>query len=680
MNAKTRKSCMNVQLVCTFLFFAAFIRFSPAQTVQRSPAIHITGYDIDVILDPAHHSIATRAAVTFTALGDLATVRFHLNPELRVDDVVDASGRDLNAARDSEVVRVAPSTALKRGSSATWTFTYSGVFGAGGGSTTAVHLASVGDPVSYLLYAAEWFPVADMGTGRFTAAMHVHVPVGERVFGSGSIGSPHVDKNGRMIFDFDWKHPGFPGTIVAGKFREPYTVGMVRVYRTGEKNGANGQKIAAIAARQYDDFRSRFGNPDVEKTQVSEPRPGAPTPIQPQLDVVELPDGTLPAYSAPGIVAIAGRLMQGDKASRLLANTIAHQWWGDSVSPATLDDAWVTNGMCRFSELQWLEKTSDHDTFRDAVLNVSASALAYDTVPLSRVSRYPEFSPEFEAMTYDKGAMIFRMLQWQIGDAAFQQTLRGMLSQASRSISSADVERIAEAASHQNLRPFFTQWLDSTGAPTLTDNWTLYRLGDNKGFRTVGEITEDLDLFRMPVDVRVETDGKTVNQRVDVVGPQSRFVIETAGTPKKISLDPDRRLLRSDDDMQVRVHVLRGENMAAQNDSAGAIREYRRALGIDDISSLASYRLAEVYFGQKNYQAAANAFRDALHGDGLPGWTEVWSDLQLGKIFDATGQRDRAVNQYRRALQTRDDTGGALELAREYIAHAYQVPKAQSAQ
>ena len=31
--------------------------------------------------------------------------------------------------------------------------------------------------------------------------------------------------------------------------------------------------------------------------------------------------------------------------SRLLANTLAHQWWGSEVSPATLNDAWITNGM-----------------------------------------------------------------------------------------------------------------------------------------------------------------------------------------------------------------------------------------------------------------------------------------------------------------------------------------------
>ena len=112
--------------------------------------------------------------------------------------------------------------------------------------------------------------------------------------------------------------------------------------------------------------------------------------------------------------------------------------------------------------------------------------------------------------------------------------------------------------------------------------------------------------------------------------------------------------------MQVRVHILRGLQKLAADDDAGAIEEYRAALALNRTSSLASYRLGEVYFSERNYQAAEEAFRSALNGDGIPKWTEVWSDLQLGKIFDVSGQRDRAVNQYREALETQDNTSGAL--------------------
>jgi len=62
-----------------------------------------------------------------------------------------------------------------------------------------------------------------------------------------------------------------------------------------------------------------------------------------------------------------------------------------------------------------------------------------------------------------------------------------------------------------------------------------------------------------------------------------------------------------------------------------------------------------------------NSYRDALRGDGEPRWTEVWSHIALGKIFDITGQRDRAVNEYRLAVQTNDNTQGAVNEARQWL-------------
>ena len=61
----------------------------------------------------------------------------------------------------------------------------------------------------------------------------------------------------------------------------------------------------------------------------------------------------------------------------------------------------------------------------------------------------------------------------------------------------------------------------------------------------------------------------------------------------------------------------------------------------------------------------------ALAGDLNPKWVEVWAHLTLGKIFDVTGQRDRALNEYQRALQTNDNTQGALDEANQHVQKPY---------
>jgi len=219
--------------------------------------------------------------------------------------------------------------------------------------------------------------------------------------------------------------------------------------------------------------------------------------------------------------------------------------------------------------------------------------------------------------------------------------------------------------------------IDGTGAPRFTDKYSVYRLGSNKGFRTIGEVQQDLDLFRMPVDLRIETDGKTENQKIDVVGTDTQFVVDTFGRPRRISIDPQGWVLKSTPDLQVRIAILKGQQLVAQGDLTGALAEYQKALEINSQSSLVNFRIGEVLFTQRNYQASVNAYREALRGDGEPRWTEVWSHIQLGKIFDITGQRDRAVNEYRLAVQTNDNTQGAVNEARQWLQKPYKLPDSE---
>jgi TonB family protein len=84
-------------------------------------------------------------------------------------------------------------------------------------------------------------------------------------------------------------------------------------------------------------------------------------------------------------------------------------------------------------------------------------------------------------------------------------------------------------------------------------------------------------------------------------------------------------------------------------DAGISLEKYRTALQINPSSSLAHYRIAEIYFQQKNYEAAANEFREALNGDLQPDWVEALSHVSLGAIFNLSGQFDRAENEYRLA-------------------------------
>jgi len=101
------------------------------------------------------------------------------------------------------------------------------------------------------------------------------------------------------------------------------------------------------------------------------------------------------------------------------------------------------------------------------------------------------------------------------------------------------------------------------------------------------------------------------------------------------------------------------------------VAKYERELQANPRSSITHFRMGEIYFQQGRFQPAANAFREALGGDLQPKWVEVWSCLNLGKIFDITGQRERAVNLYTQARRTNDNTRGAVDEADIYLRIPY---------
>jgi len=237
-------------------------------------------------------------------------------------------------------------------------------------------------------------------------------------------------------------------------------------------------------------------------------------------------------------------------------------------------------------------------------------------------------------------------------------------------ISTDEFQKLAETASKQELTYFFAQWLTSTGVPQFKRTWAVYRTA--KGYQVVGKITQDLDLFRMPVEVRVETEGtRPVTDRVPMVGTTADFTVNLRARPTRVIVDPASRILKYDDKIKFQVEMKRGDQLAQEQAFLEAVKQYQAVLDLNKNSSLAHYKLGDIYFKLRNYNASMEEFRRALDGDLDPKWTDVWSHLMLGKIFDVTGQRDRALNEYQRALQTNDNTQGALDQANQYVKKPY---------
>jgi predicted negative regulator of RcsB-dependent stress response len=108
-----------------------------------------------------------------------------------------------------------------------------------------------------------------------------------------------------------------------------------------------------------------------------------------------------------------------------------------------------------------------------------------------------------------------------------------------------------------------------------------------------------------------------------------------------------------------------------QSNDCDTLAKCQEALKTNRISSLIHFRICEIYFLQADYVHSINECREVLNTDLNPKWTEVWAHVYMGKIYDAIRARDRALNEYRLALRTKDNTRGALDEARKYSETPY---------
>lgn len=642
-------------LAAGLLLLAGSVR---ASAQERRNRIRVVAYAIDAEVSPNTQSLSAKATVQFVPLDDNSTAAtFELNNALNVSRVVDAAGKQIPASRNQQdfTVRLNFEAPLAKGRPVSVTFYYDGrLSGQEDSPVYGIKFAAIHPDFAFLMYPARWFPVSGYTTDRFAANVRVTVPMGYTVVASGvDTRSATGDKT---AYEFKFERPSFPGSfaVVKGNPVKVQSEGVTTsLYFRGAEAGM-AQHYGEETGKEMSYFTGMFGLPPYAN-----------------LTVIETEDGAPNGYAAPGLLFLNPRGIGREPNGRLLANEISRQWFEELVSPTSRNHLWLTNGLAAYSELLWTEHAAGAGAMESQMHDVMVEALTIDNVPIIQAARLEDYSPELWALTGSKGAAVMNMLRYVMGDDKFFRALKQYAQNFSwKSALTDDFRKIASDVSGQDLGYFFIQWIESSGAPEFKLDYTIYRT--QKGFRVMGKIAQDLDTFRMPVVLKIETEGNPEEKKVDVVGTSSEFSVDTFGKPKNVVIDPAEQVLRYSIDVRVAVAIRRGEQFAELNEFGEALKEYQKALETNRTSSLAHYRIAEVFFLQNNYQSAANEFREVLNGDLIPKWTEVWAHIHLGMIFDITGQRERAVNEYNLAVRTKDNTQNAQEEAGKYLKTPYE--------
>jgi hypothetical protein len=714
---------IRTQISARCLLAAAALLLTTAAAAQQPAPLahnfHVSHYEIDATLRPTTQTLQAKAQVEFVADQASRDMQVELNPNLKINSL-QLNGQDVQFTRLADQplnVAITLPNPVPTGEKVTLTFDYAGPLASDEGSPSKdVRLAYIGKDNAYLLLDARWFPLTNYMGQRYTAVFHLTVPGNFAVVGTGTSGVPDTvpppktaqpgdqgtqppgaatrqklklpekapqaasQAAGQAAAEAQWlrytftaDQPGMSGTFVAAglELSPENAAGLSLSVYTQPKDKGTAAAYTQSLAKIISFYSSEFG-----------PLPNRPVTL------AQLPSSApMDGVAAPGLLLVNQRQWSERPSEQLLARLAAHLWWNDAIEPATPGDGWLSEGLSRYSAVLYEESVKGDAGLHQALDSCAVGALMDESAaPIGQAWRLQPYTTAYQSVVVNKGAMVFHMLRSSIGDDAFVSLLREYLQKYSgktatiddfQQLTAAKIASLpqpalpegAQAPPQLNALAFFSQWINSTGIPEFSLEYIVYRT--QKGFRVVGKVKQNLTTLNMPIQVKVETEGNPVTKTVQVVGDSSAFTIETFGEPKSggIILDPNNNVLKSTPGLRVRAMIARGEALAEQGQFFQAVQQYQRALDIQRQNGLALFRMGEAMFYQKNYQAAANAFRDSLDGQIDPSfkWIEVWDHIYLGKIYDLIGQRERAMNEYQKAIDTKDDTGGAQEQAQQYM-------------
>ena len=506
-------------------------------------------YDLDLTIDPDVQYIAGSVNMVFASrVAGLQEMVFDLASTLTVQRIEHLSG-DLVFTHAADSVAVVLPAALATGEVDSVRVVYEGVptpplynyglifrrHNAGAGSDPEDEgpiVANLSEPA----YAQSWWPCKDKPGDKATSSVTLHVPLDIVAVSNGTLAAVTDEGGGWQSYRWWESYP------IA-----PYLISVAISDYTLLQQECSTTLTASIPLRNW------VFPPDAADAAVDF------APLCDMIDFCESVYGPYPfqgekyghaEFLWPGamehqtVTSIGQASIDGDgQHDWMIVHELGHQWFGDSLTPATWADIWLNEGFATYTEALWVEHNEGAAAYRQYLID------SIDYGMWERQGPVYDPMPVFPGrVIYDKGAWIVHMLRGRLGDAAFFTLLHDWTNEDGRPLATVTTEAfvdLAGAAAGEDLTAFFDPWLNSTAIPQIVFQ---YGVDDPESGPADSRLRVDLRQVQTPLfdnifPVRITTTAGVVDRTVRLDEATASATWDLGAAVTDVALDPDRWLL-----------------------------------------------------------------------------------------------------------------------------------------
>ncbi|MCD4796026.1 MAG: T9SS type A sorting domain-containing protein [Candidatus Cloacimonetes bacterium] len=257
---------------------------------------------------------------------------------------------------------------------------------------------------------------------------------------------------------------------------------------------------------------------------------------------------TYAAMEHQTMTTLANYLITGNHTyETVIAHELAHQWFGDCLTPLTWADVWLSEGFATYSEAvytqAWLgfEAMVDYvdSSFHNYYINWAGGStyIVYDPPP----------GAYFTPATYEKPASVLHMLRLMVGDEVFFNILQTYFSAYYNSnVITSEFQEVCENVSGLNLEQFFQQWIFQPGLPSMEYTYFISASAATTEFMSFIKTTSNssTDFYmQAPIHINYDTYHDSILVEATPNIPQQTICQITSPEFISIEFDPNNWVL-----------------------------------------------------------------------------------------------------------------------------------------